>query len=165
MTEPSCTPELLLMLCRRVFPMRKPATPDVILWVDPRRSGYIPADGFVSRAVFARRMRRQPPCVTIIRLWGRCSWTPARDLATRHGSTRRNAVFILICTDGHPPRVCEGLGRCALAGPGVTEDHTGGAVFLQRNMFSRRTMRQRCFALSGGRLQNGRGFTVRRHGF
>jgi leucyl/phenylalanyl-tRNA--protein transferase len=59
MSDRSLTPELLLgAYAAGVFPMAETRDDPEVFWVDPRRRGIIPLDGFhVSRSL-ARRMRR-----------------------------------------------------------------------------------------------------------
>lgn len=59
MAEPTLTPELLLQgYALGVFPMAESRDDPEVFWVDPRRRGVLPLDGFhVSRSL-ARRIRR-----------------------------------------------------------------------------------------------------------
>lgn len=62
------TPGLLLRAyAAGIFPMAESATSEEILWIDPRRRGIIPLDGFHLSRSLARRLRRLDYAVTVDR--------------------------------------------------------------------------------------------------
>jgi len=136
MTEPVITPELLLnAYAAGVFPMAETRDDPDVFWVDPRRRGIFPLDGFrVSRSL-ARRMRRNPPCVTI-----NTAFADVVDACADRDETWINAEIRRLYLDlhrmghAHSLEVWDGA---ALAGGvyGVTL----GAAFFGESMFSRRT--------------------------
>lgn len=59
--EPELTPELVLhAYAAGIFPMAEHRDDPEVFWVDPRRRGIIPLDGFHISRSLARRMRRMP---------------------------------------------------------------------------------------------------------
>ncbi len=133
---PALTPETLLRAyAAGIFPMAEAADSDDVFWVDPRRRGILPLDGFHISRSLVRRIRRGGYQATLNRdfegvLWG-CAdrdetWINATIFGLYTALHRRgNAQSIEIWQDG------------ALAGGvyGVTL----GAAFFGESMFSRRT--------------------------
>ena len=59
--EPELTPELVMhAYASGIFPMAEHRDDPEVFWVDPRRRGIIPLDGFHMSRSLARRMRRMP---------------------------------------------------------------------------------------------------------
>jgi leucyl/phenylalanyl-tRNA---protein transferase len=130
------TPDHLLMAyARGIFPMADGRNDPTVHWIDPRHRGILPLNRFHISYSLARRMRRQPPQVTINRdftgVVHACADRPetwinptiARLYAQLHALGRAHSVEVWL--DGH------------LAGGvyGVTL----GAAFFGESMFSRRT--------------------------
>lgn len=66
MTEPVITPDLLLnAYAMGIFPMAERRDDPDIFWVDPRRRGVFPLDGFHLSRSLIRRMVRMAPRVTV----------------------------------------------------------------------------------------------------
>lgn len=64
--DPSLTPETLLRAyAAGIFPMAETAESDEIFWVDPRRRGIFPLDGFHISRSLARSLRRPDYEVTL----------------------------------------------------------------------------------------------------
>jgi len=65
------TPELALHAYRSgIFPMAEHRHDDTLFWVDPRKRGILPLDGFRMSRSLRRRIRRMPHEVTINRAFG-----------------------------------------------------------------------------------------------
>ena len=138
----------------------KAATMPRVHWVDPRRRGILPLDGFhISRSLRAADPRA-----------GLCTYAPtatsrpssqAAPTARKPGSTRRSSRFIEPCTgQASPIRWRSGKTRRLVGGVyGVTL----GAAFFGESMFSRRTDASKvALAWLVDRLRAG-GFTPVRH--
>ncbi|MBV2360356.1 leucyl/phenylalanyl-tRNA--protein transferase [Thalassococcus sp. CAU 1522] len=81
----SLTPELLLHAYRSgVFPMAETRDDPDLFWVDPRRRGIIPLDGFHLSRSLARRLRRDDYQVTLNRAFA----------AVMEGCADRNETWI-----------------------------------------------------------------------
>ncbi len=131
----SLTPELVLRgYAGGIFPMAAARDDPEIFWLDPRRRGILPLEGFhVSRSL-ARRMRRGGYDVTLDRAFGEvltaCADRPEtwiNDAIARLYTTLHERGF------GHSLEIWE---EGALAG-GVFGVALGGAFFGE-SMFSRR---------------------------
>ena len=66
----SITPDLLLHAYRSgIFPMAERQDDPEIFWVDPRRRGILPLDGFHVPRRLARSLRRAPFDITVDRAY------------------------------------------------------------------------------------------------
>lgn len=66
MPQQPLTPELLLHgYAQGVFPMAEHRDADEVYWVDPKRRGVLPLDGFHISRSLARRIRRGDVCVAL----------------------------------------------------------------------------------------------------
>ena len=136
MTEPVITPELLLnAYAAGVFPMAERRDDPDIFWVDPRRRGIFPLDGFhISRSLI-RRMRKTAPRVTI-----NSAFADVLDGCSDRDETWINAeirrLYLELHRMGHAHSLEVWNGDVLAGGVyGVTL----GAAFFGESMFSRRT--------------------------
>ena len=151
------TPDHLLMAyARGIFPMADGRNDPTVHWIDPRHRGIMPLNQFHISYSLARRMRRQPPQVTINRdftgVVHACADRPetwinptiARLYAQLHALGRAHSVEVW--HDGH------------LAGGvyGVTL----GAAFFGESMFSRRTDASKLALAHAVRRLRAGGFTL-----
>jgi len=130
------TPELVLgAYAAGIFPMAESRDDPDIFWVDPRRRGILPLDGFHISRSLRRRMRRRGHAATLDRAFDRVvagcadrrdTWINA-EIARLYGDLHRrgHAHSLEIWIDG------------AVAG-GVYGVALGGAFFGE-SMFSRRS--------------------------
>ena len=136
MTEAVITPELLLnAYASGVFPMAETRDDPDVFWVDPRRRGIFPLNGFRISRSLARRMRRNPPHVTINTVFSDVVDACAdRDETWINAEIRRLYLDLHLMGHAHSLEVWEGE---TLAGGvyGVSL----GAAFFGESMFSRRT--------------------------
>ncbi|MFD1194149.1 leucyl/phenylalanyl-tRNA--protein transferase [Seohaeicola saemankumensis] len=157
MTDPVITPELLLnAYAAGIFPMAETRDDPDVFWVDPRRRGIFPLDGFhVSRSL-ARRMRRWQHRVTIDSAFAEVVDACAdRDETWINDEIRRLYLALHKMGQAHSLEVWEGD---ALVGGvyGVTL----GAAFFGESMFSRRKDASKiALAYLVDRLRQG-GFTL-----
>jgi leucyl/phenylalanyl-tRNA--protein transferase len=130
------TPDLLLSAyARGLFPMAESRDADTVLWVDPRRRGVLPIDGFHISRSLARRLRRGGYEVTLDRAFARVVDACAdRDETWINAEIR--AQYLALNGLGHAHSL-EVWQDGALAGGvyGVAL----GAAFFGETMFSRVT--------------------------
>jgi leucyl/phenylalanyl-tRNA--protein transferase len=136
MTETVITPELLLnAYAAGIFPMAETRDDPDVFWVDPRRRGIFPLEGFrVSRSL-ARRMRRNPPRVTI-----NSAFADVVDACADRDETWINAEIRRLYLDLH--RMGHAHSLEVWEGDTLTGGVYGvvlGAAFFGESMFSRRT--------------------------
>jgi leucyl/phenylalanyl-tRNA---protein transferase len=130
------TPDHLLMAyAQGIFPMADGRDDPTVHWIDPRHRGIMPLDRFHISRSLARRMRKEPPQVTIDRAFAAVvqacadrpeTWinpTIARLYADLHTVGRAHSVEVW--QDGHLVGGVYGV--------------TLGAAFFGESMFSRRT--------------------------
>jgi leucyl/phenylalanyl-tRNA--protein transferase len=138
MSDPalSLTPELLLRAYRiGVFPMSEHRDDPEVFWVDPRRRGILPLDGFhVSRSL-ARRMRRGDYMPTLNTAFARVV-DGCADRAETWINAAIRRLYLQLHDRGHAHSL-EIWQEGTLAG-GVYGVAIGGAFFGE-SMFSRRT--------------------------
>ena len=132
----SVTPELLLHAYRSgIFPMAETRDDPEIFWVDPRRRGIIPLDGFHISRSLARRLRRGAYEVSFDR-----AFPAVIDACADRSETWINdeirSLYIDLSRAGHAHSI-EVWMDGALAG-GVYGVAIGGA-FCGESMFSTRT--------------------------
>jgi leucyl/phenylalanyl-tRNA---protein transferase len=136
MTDPVITPELLLnAYAAGIFPMAETRDDPDVFWVDPRRRGIFPLNGFHLSRSLARRMRRWPHGVSVNRAFADVVDACAdRDETWINAEIRRLYMDLHRMGHAHSLEVWEGE---ALVGGvyGVTL----GAAFFGESMFSRRT--------------------------
>lgn len=136
MTDPVITPELLLnAYAAGIFPMAETRDDPDVFWVDPRRRGIFPLNGFHLSRSLARRMRRWPHRVSINRAFADVvDGCADRDETWINAEIRRLYLDLHRMGHAHSLEVWEGD---TLAGGvyGVTL----GAAFFGESMFSRRT--------------------------
>ncbi|MFP4275137.1 MAG: leucyl/phenylalanyl-tRNA--protein transferase [Paracoccaceae bacterium] len=130
------TPELLLhAYSLGLFPMAEHRDDPEIFWVDPRRRGILPLDGFHISRSLARRIRRGDHSVTVnADFAGVMEACAAREETWINGEIRR--LYAALHRMGHAHSLEVWMGG-ALAGGvyGVTL----GAAYFGESMFSRRT--------------------------
>lgn len=130
------TPDLLLHAYRTgIFPMAERRDDPDIFWVDPRRRGILPLDGFRISRSLARRLRRDDYRVTL-----NADFTGVIDGCADRAETWINAeirdLYHALHTQGHAHSLEVWEGDVLVGGVyGVT---VGGA-FCGESMFSRRT--------------------------
>ena len=130
------TPELLLKgYAIGVFPMAEHRDDPEVFWVDPRRRGIIPLDGFHISRSLARRMRRGAHDVAIDR-----DFAAVVDLCAERAETWINAEiraqYLALFDRGHAHSLeIREDGRLIGGVYGVTL----GAAFFGESMFSRAT--------------------------
>jgi leucyl/phenylalanyl-tRNA--protein transferase len=136
MTDPVITPELLLnAYAAGIFPMAETRDDPDVFWVDPRRRGIFPLNGFHLSRSLARRMRRWPHGISVNRAFADVVDACAdRDETWINAEIRRLYMDLHRMGHAHSLEVWEGE---ALVGGvyGVTL----GAAFFGESMFSRRT--------------------------
>lgn len=135
-TPDRLTPELLLhAYSLGLFPMAEHRDDPEIFWVDPRRRGILPLDGFHISRSLARRIRRGDHSVTVnADFAGVMEACAAREETWINGEIRR--LYAALHRMGHAHSLEVWMGG-ALAGGvyGVTL----GAAYFGESMFSRRT--------------------------
>lgn len=157
MTDPVITPELLLnAYATGIFPMAETRDDPDIFWVDPRRRGIFPLNGFHLSRSLSRRMRRWPHGVSVNR-----AFAAVVDGCADREETWINAeirsLYIALHRMGHAHSL-EIWEEDELVGGvyGVTL----GAAFFGESMFSRRTDASKiALAYLVDRLRQG-GFTL-----
>lgn len=157
MTDPVITPELLLnAYATGIFPMAETRDDPDIFWVDPRRRGIFPLNGFHLSRSLARQMRRWPHGVSVNR-----AFAAVVDGCADRDETWINAeirsLYIALHRMGHAHSL-EIWEEDELVGGvyGVTL----GAAFFGESMFSRRTDASKiALAYLVDRLRQG-GFTL-----
>ncbi|MDA7427203.1 leucyl/phenylalanyl-tRNA--protein transferase [Primorskyibacter aestuariivivens] len=135
-TEPDLSPDLVLhAYASGIFPMAEHRDDANVFWVDPRRRGIIPLDGFHLSRSLARRMRRMPHQMRIntafaqvMKACGDRSETWINPLITN--------IFNALHDEGHAHSL-EVWAEGELIG-GIYGLALGG-VFCGESMFSRRT--------------------------
>ncbi|ULB09647.1 leucyl/phenylalanyl-tRNA--protein transferase [Cereibacter azotoformans] len=136
MTPPALTPRLLLRAyALGIFPMAESRDDPEIHWVDPRRRGIFPLDGFHISRSLARRIRRMDWTVTVNEDFaGTVRACADRDDTWINPTIFRLYVGLHALGHAHSLEVREGD---ALVGGvyGVTL----GRAFFGESMFSRRT--------------------------
>jgi leucyl/phenylalanyl-tRNA--protein transferase len=157
MTDPVITPELLLnAYATGIFPMAETRDDPDIFWVDPRRRGVFPLNGFHLSRSLARRMRRWPHGVSVNR-----AFADVVDGCADRDETWINAeirsLYIALHRMGHAHSLEIWKGDELVGGVyGVTL----GAAFFGESMFSRRTDASKiALAYLVDRLRQG-GFTL-----
>lgn len=136
MTDPVITPELLLnAYAAGIFPMAESRDDPDVLWVDPRRRGIFPLNGFHLSRSLARRMRRWPHTVRV-----NSAFAAVVDGCADRDETWINAEIRSLYLDlhrmGHAHSLEVWEGEALVGGVyGVTL----GAAFFGESMFSRRT--------------------------
>ncbi|MEC3860400.1 leucyl/phenylalanyl-tRNA--protein transferase [Mesobacterium sp. TK19101] len=130
------TPELLLQAYRSgVFPMAEHRDDPEIFWVDPRRRGVFPLNGFHISRSLARVVRRDTFSVTLNRDFaGVIDGCADRPETWINGEIRALYLDLFARGDAHSLEVWQD-GRLAGGVYGVTQ----GAAFFGESMFSRRT--------------------------
>jgi len=135
-SRPPLTPELLLRAyAAGIFPMAEGRDDPAIHWVDPRRRGVIPLDGFHISHSLARRIRRGGFSVTVNRDFAGV----VRACAARP-ETWINAPIFALYLDLHRMGFAHSLE--VLQGDALIGGVYGvalGAAFFGESMFSRRT--------------------------
>jgi leucyl/phenylalanyl-tRNA--protein transferase len=130
------TPDLLMLAyARGLFPMAERRDADEFLWVDPRRRGVLPLDGFHISRSLARRMRRGGYGVTVDRAFARVlDACAARDETWINDEIREQYLALHAVGRAHSLEVWYGE---QLAGGvyGVAL----GAAFFGESMFSHAT--------------------------
>lgn len=138
MTDPApqLTPELLLKAyAAGIFPMSETRDDPDIFWVDPRRRGVLPLDGFHISRSLARRMRRADYSVTLDADFAAVlSACADREETWINAEIHRLYMALHDMGQAHSLEIWQGG---ALAG-GVYGVALGGAFFGE-SMFSRRT--------------------------
>ena len=134
--EPELTPELVMhAYASGIFPMAEHRDDPEVFWVDPRRRGIIPLDGFHMSRSLARRMRRMPHQMRI-----NSAFAEVMDACGDRSETWINPVifdlFNRLHIMGHAHSL-EIWSEGELIG-GVYGLALGG-VFCGESMFSRRT--------------------------
>ncbi|REC55643.1 leucyl/phenylalanyl-tRNA--protein transferase [Rhodosalinus sediminis] len=130
------TPELVLRAyAAGLFPMAERHDDPELFWVDPRRRGVIPLDGFRISRSLARRLRRDDYRVTVD-----ADFEGVIDACADREETWINAEIRRLCLALHGLGHANSLevwmeGRLAGGVYGVTL----GAAFFGESMFSRRT--------------------------
>ncbi len=151
------TPDHLLMAyARGIFPMADGHDDPEVHWIDPRHRGIIPLDGFHISRSLARRLRREPPQITINRDFAGVVQACADRPQTWISATIARLYAQLHAT-GHAHSLEVWQDSHLIGGVyGVTL----GAAFFGESMFSRRTDASK-IALSAlvDRLRAG-GFTL-----
>nr|WP_275981957.1 leucyl/phenylalanyl-tRNA--protein transferase [Frigidibacter sp. ROC022] len=136
MTQDAISPELLLRgYAMGIFPMADGRDADEIFWVDPRRRGVLPLDGFHISRSLARRMRRGGYQVTLDR-----DFAGVLDGCADRPETWINAEIRALYLALHQKDAAHSIeiwNESALIGGvyGVTL----GAAFFGESMFSRAT--------------------------
>ncbi len=136
MTDPVITPALLLnAYAAGVFPMAEKRDDPEIFWVDPRRRGVFPLDGFHMSRSLIRRMRRMAPRVTINTAFADVvAGCADRDETWINAEIRR--LYLDLHRMGHAHSLEVWEADTLIGGVyGVTL----GAAFFGESMFSRRT--------------------------
>lgn len=136
LTDPDLTPEMILhAYAAGIFPMAEHRDDPTLFWVDPRRRGVIPLDGFHISRSLARHMRRWPHQMRI-----NTAFAEVMDACADRAETWINptisSLFQELHIRGHAHSL-EIWRDGALAG-GVYGLAIGG-VFCGESMFSRRT--------------------------
>lgn len=157
MKDPVITPELLLnAYAAGIFPMAETRDDPDIFWVDPRRRGIFPLNGFHLSRSLSRRMRHWPHGVSVNR-----AFAAVVDGCADRDETWINAeirsLYIALHRMGHAHSL-EIWEADELVGGvyGVTL----GAAFFGESMFSRRTDASKiALAYLVDRLRQG-GFTL-----
>ena len=135
MTGLVITPELLLnAYASGLFPMAERRDDPEIFWVDPRRRGVFPLEGFHISRSLARRMRRSAPQVTVNR-----AFAEVVDACADRPETWINAeirqLYLELHHLGHAHSLELWEGEHLIGGVyGVAL----GAAFFGESMFSRR---------------------------
>jgi len=130
------TPELLLHAYRTgIFPMAERRDDPEIFWVDPRRRGVLPLDGFRSSRSLAKRLRRDDYKVTL-----NADFTGVIEGCADREETWINAeirdLYHALHLQGHAHALEVWMDDALVGGVyGVTI----GAAFCGESMFSRRT--------------------------
>lgn len=136
MTDTVITPELLLnAYAAGIFPMAEKRDDPDVYWVDPRRRGIFPLDGFRISRSLARRMRRHPPRVSI-----NTAFADVVDACADRDETWINAEIRRLYLDLH--RMGHAHSLEVWEGDTLTGGVYGvvlGAAFFGESMFSRRT--------------------------
>ncbi|MFP4329039.1 MAG: leucyl/phenylalanyl-tRNA--protein transferase [Paracoccaceae bacterium] len=130
------TPELLLhAYSLGLFPMAEHRDDPEIFWVDPRRRGILPLDGFHISRSLARRIRRGDHSVTVnADFAGVMEACAAREETWINGEIRR--LYAALHRMGHAHSLEVWMGGVLAGGVyGVTL----GAAYFGESMFSRRT--------------------------
>lgn len=136
MTDPDITPDLLLnAYAMGIFPMAERRDDSEIFWVDPRRRGVFPLDGFHLSRSLIRRMLRWPHRITI-----NTAFAQVVDGCADRDETWINAEIRRLYLSLH------GMGRAHALEVWEGDDLVGGvygvtlgAAFFGESMFSRRT--------------------------
>ncbi|GAA6199559.1 leucyl/phenylalanyl-tRNA--protein transferase [Aquicoccus sp. SU-CL01552] len=130
------SPELLLRgYAMGVFPMAEHRDDPEIFWVDPKRRGVVPLDGFHISRSLARRMRRGGFTVTIDRDFAGVV-DGCADRAETWINAEIRALYLDLHARGHAHSLEVWEGEALIGGVyGVVL----GAAFFGESMFSRRT--------------------------
>lgn len=130
------TPEILLRgYSIGIFPMAEHRDDAEIFWVDPRRRGIIPLDGFHISRSLRRRIRQQPFAITVDTAFADVVDGCADRVETWINSEIRQH-YITLHETGHAHSLEVWDGSILVGGIyGVTV----GAAFFGESMFSRRT--------------------------
>ncbi|MBD3678625.1 MAG: leucyl/phenylalanyl-tRNA--protein transferase [Rhodobacteraceae bacterium] len=135
MTDKPLTPELLLQAyASGVFPMAESREDQRIFWVDPRKRGILPLNGFHISRSLRRRMLREPYSLSLDRDFaGVIEGCADRSETWINATIKRLYLDLFDMGHGHSIEVWEGA---HLVG-GVYGVTLGGAFFGE-SMFSRR---------------------------
>jgi leucyl/phenylalanyl-tRNA--protein transferase len=132
----SVTPDLLLRAYRSgIFPMAERRNDPEIFWVDPRRRGVLPIDGFHLSRSLAKRLRRDDYRVTL-----NADFAGVIDGCADREETWINAeirdLYLTLHAQGHAHALEVWMEDTLVGGVyGVTV----GSAFCGESMFSRRT--------------------------
>lgn len=130
------TPELLLHAYKvGIFPMAESRDDPEVFWVDPRRRGIFPLDGFRISRSLARAIRRMDYQVTVNR-----DFAGVVDACADRSETWINAEIARLYHDLHDMGHAHSLEIRDLEGAliGGVYGVTFGAAFFGESMFSRR---------------------------
>jgi len=136
MTDPVITPELLLnAYAAGIFPMAETRDDPDVFWVDPRRRGIFPLDGFHLSRSLSRRMRRWPHGISVNRAFA-CVVDACADRDETWINAEIRRLYLDLHRMGHAHSLEIWDGDDLVGGVyGVTL----GAAFFGESMFSRRT--------------------------
>ncbi len=157
MKPPDLTPELLIQAyASGVFPMAETRDSTDVFWVDPKKRGVMPLDGFHLSRSLARAMRRPDHTVTLNRDFAGV----VAACADRDETWINDTIFDLYLDLhraglAHSVEVWDGTGLI-----GGVYGVTLGAAFFGESMFSRRRRRLKDRAGLSGRSPARTGFML-----
>lgn len=134
--EARLTPDLVLHAYRSgIFPMAEHREDDSLFWVDPRKRGILPLDGFHMSRSLRRRIRTLPHEVTINRAFPEVIDACADRQETWISNDIR-ALFLALHDAGHAHSLEVRAGGALIGG---VYGLAIGAAFCGESMFSRAT--------------------------